>query len=640
MIIRRLLMIIFVFITFFITFTMVSYAWSNNTYIYSQDIIGKSRKSYFASGTGTSGDPLIISEVEHFFNLAYLQNLGYFNNASAPYYFEVADSNGDPITIDFSSALEIYQTLLPPVGTTEKPFIGFFEGNDSIIKDVTINGDGLQDIGVFGYLGTGATVQNLFIQEPTIWSHPTTSDDKTYFHPHNDDIENRATGYIVGHLGTGVTLSHVYVVDPTIDSSPNADLNRSEYGLVGYNEFDGGLIPGSPRDAYDFDLDSGSAKAALNYAYSTYGSTYVNGSTTRLSDVLTAVGGLISGYSLSTLKIPDPNSSAAPAPLGTDGLIYLYDQLVADGYTIGANGSEYSRENIDVVGNISFTTNYYQIFENIGATGFRSPYVDSEFNANDYPNAIFLYVKPSNNLSDLGNVTGIYGGGGQLSYMASYDSSGNYVEDRYWKNSQDLNLVSFGNSGATRVLSANNAFTAIQFGDIDPVTGEPVLTVVDETEIPDYYVFLIGVSNGQITVEDINFYYTPQSATAEDFASLGDIDYITLDQISDIITSPELYEYSNFYFNYDITFNQTIDVYTEKVLCTTGDSCYVVGEENYYFNLWIDYNITDSSIFYLDIYNINNSVINIYVNSTFDSDNPYALIEIQFSSSNYVISVP
>jgi len=189
-------------------------------------------------------------------------------------------------------------------------------------------------------------------------------------------------------------------------------------------------------------------------------------------------------------------------------------------------------------------------------------------------------------------------------------------------------------------MTAANAFCAVQKGAIDPVTGEHILTVVDETVIPDYYVFLVAVSNGQIMISDINFNYQPQSATEEDFASLGNIDYITLDQISDIISSPETYENSYFYFNYDITLNQTIEVYTEKVLCTTGDSCYVVGEENYYFDLWIDYDITDSSIFYLDIYNINNSVINIYVNSTFDSDNPYALIEIQFSSSNYVISVP
>ncbi len=653
---RRLLTILILVITLFITITAVTYAWTNNTYIYSQDIIGKSRKTYFdpSSGTGlTDQDPFIISEPEHFFNLAYLQNLGQFNGTT--YYFELSSS------IDFSQAsVDLYKTIYP-IGTGQYPFVGSFEGNFNTLSNFSVDGNGLQDIGVFGNLGDYSVVQNLFIEQPTIISNPSTSDDKTYFHEHNDHQENRATGYIVGHLNTLATLDNVYVIDPTISSLSNADFNRSEYGLVGFNEYDDGNVVGSPRGAYNFDLDAVSAKAALTYAYNTYSSYNINGSTTlTLSNALTAQGTLNTGYSLSTLLITDPDSNNDPAPLGTTNLVYLYDQLVADGYTIGAYGSEYNRLNIDVVGAIDFNPNYYQIYQNIGSGGFTSPTVGATFDANNYPNAIFLYVRPTNNPNDLGDVTGTYSGGGELSYLSSYDSSGNYVAGRYWANKNDPNLTNFGASGVTQTMQASNAFCAIQedVDNPDPNTGEPVFKVVDETVEPDYYVFLVAVSNGQITISDINFSYSPADPTADDYTSLGNIDYIivneTLDERDSIKANAELavnndenpdndipvYDFSYFFFNYDIAANQYLEVYTEKLWGDPdGDGLDYTTDQSYY-NLYIDYTITGSSIFYFDIYNINNTVINIIINDVPDSSNPYSLIEIQFSSGGYTVSVP
>lgn len=624
---RRFITILILTITLFITITVATYAWTNNTYIYSQDIIGKSRKSYFASGAGTELDPFIINEPEHFFNLAYLQNLGQFNGTT--YYFELSSS------IDFSQAsVDLYKTIYP-IGTGQYPFVGSFEGNFYTLSNFSIDGNGLQDIGVFGNLGDYSVVQNLFIEQPTIISNPSTSDDKTYFHEHNDNQENRATGYIVGHLNTLATLDNVYVIAPTISSLSNADFNRSEYGLVGFNEYDDGNVVGSPRGAYNFDLDAVSAKSALTYAYNTYSSYHINGSSTlTLSNALTAYGTLNSGYSLSTLLITDPDSNNDPAPLGTTNLVYLYDQLVADGYTIGAYGSEYNRLNIDVVGTVDFGSTNYQIYENMGASGFVSPTVGSTFDVSNFPNAIFLYVRPTNNPSDLGDVTGTYGGGGDLSYLSSYDSSGNYIAGRYWANKNAIGVVNFGASGVTQTMQAANAFCAVHedVDNPDPNTGEPVYKVVDETVTPDYYVFLVAVTNGQITISDINFAYQPADPTADDYTSLGNIDYITADQKAGIIADPSSYTNSYFFFNYDITVNQYLEVYVEK----NWDAQNLV----YYYDLYIDYSIVGSSIFYFDIYNINNSTINIYINDVFDSGNPYSLIEIQFSTGSYTVSVP
>lgn len=647
---KKLTVLFLLSLVLFISVTVTTLAWTNNTYILPQDVIGKSRKNYFAGGDGSSTTPFLISEPEHFFNLAYLQNSGQFN--SSTYYFELTNS------IDFSQAIvDLYKTVYP-VGNEDYPFLGIFEGNFYTLSNFSIDGNGYQDIGVFGRIGntddpetteTEGVVQNLFIEQPTIISNPSTTDDKTNFHTHNDNLENRATGYIVGHLSSDAYLNNVFVVAPTINSLSNADTNRSQYGLVGYNAYDGGNITGSPRNAYNFDMDAASSYSALIYAYNTYGNSYINGSpTVQLNDVLSSSGYLSSGYSLSTMMIPDPDPNNAPVPASGQTLVFLYDQLVADGYPIGAGGSEYNRENIDVVGVIDFNSTVYQIYQNIGASGLTSPTVGTYFDANNYPNAIFLYVKPTNNLNDLGDVTGYYGGGGQLSYLSSYDSSGNYVAGRYWQNSQDPNLVNFGASGVTQTMDSSAAFCAVKEDAIDPVTGEKTYKVVDETVTPTYYVFLVAVTNGQITISDINFSYSPADLSQQDFASLGNIDYITTSQKQDIIddsTTYAYYDFSYFYFNYDITVNQTIEVYTQKLygdpddLTATGGSNGPLGIQ-YYYQLNIDYSITDSSLFYFDIYNLNESVINLYINDVFDSGNPYSLIEIQFTSSGYLVSLP
>jgi|GEM_PF-1938787 len=606
-------------------FLFTSYAWYQNIYNYPNDVLGRTKVNYFADGVGSQADPYIIAEAEHVFNLATLQNLGYFNDQQ--YYFKVSDLNGNPTTIDFNdpSVADIYKTI-EPIGDETYPFLGYLDGNLSIIKGITIDGNGKQDIGVFGYLGYndlnsdgdlldldefGSEVFNLFIDQPTIFSNPSSTDDKTNFHTHNSGLQNRATGYIAGHLGSLAILDNVFVVAPTISSLLNDDQNRSQYGLIGFDETTNGEIEGGAQEAYDFTLDGPSAYNAIIHAQNTYSSYFINGSSSQvLGDVLSN-GVLTFGYSLSTLRI-------SPTP-GDPDPVYLYDQLVADGYAIGTGGSEYQRENIDVVGEVRFFSTYYQIFQNLGA--FTTPAVGSTFNPNNHPDALFLYVRPTNNPQDLGNVTGSYGGGGQLSYLSGYDSNGNYIPNRGYNNKNSPGVINFGSSGATQTMTANNAWAAI----VEEADGS--MTIVDETVVPDYYVFLLAVTNGQITFNNIVFEYLPSTLTQEQFERVSTVDFINADQIPTIRSNLAGYTFSLVYFNYEITSNQTLVAYTERLTNGTG------------YNIYIDYTISNSSFFYFDIYNVNMHSINLYINNTYVSTYTNTIVAIRFLDGSYEITL-
>lgn len=623
--------ILFAFVTILLIITAIStsYPWFTNSYEYQKNILGRTRITYFADGDGSELDPFIIALPEHMFNLAALNALGTFDGQT--FYFKVADPlTGNAIDIDFSdsSVPEIYQTI-QPIGDSTYPFTGVFDGNNSLIKAITVNGNGRQDIGVFGYVESGAQISNFFIQDPTITSNPSINDDTSSFHTHNDNID-RSTGYIVGHLANGALLENVFVVTDTLEDSPiakidsisNDDVNRSQYGLIGFNEADGGIIQNSPRNSYDFSLDAVSAFSAISYAQSTYGNYYINGSSTlRLSNAISA-NRINAGYSLSTLRISQIANDPDP--------VYLYDQLVTDGYIIGANGSEYSKENIDVVGIVEFTSTGYQIFQNLSA--FTTPQVGTTFNPVNYPDALFLYVRPTNNPQDLGNVTGTYGGGGDLTYLSGYDTSGNYIPNRSYQNKQSPGVINFGASGVTQTMTANNAWTAV-IEDVDPVTSQPILTVVDETVTPDYYVFLVAVTNGQSTFSNINFQYIPQNTiTVEDFALVSAVDYIHPNQVtairSDISDNGNLdnYTFSLLYYNYEIIQNQSLQVETERL-----------SDGNY--NVFITYTISDASFFYFDIFNVNNYTINLYINNPTTPVGSYtnAIIAMRYFSGSYEI---
>ena len=571
-----------------------SYAWFVRSNNYGADLLGSSKVNYFAKGTGSSLDPFIIADANHMFNLSKLQEMGYLQDQV--YYFMVADPQTlDPITIDFTDVdVSLIYQLFNPIGDHIYPFIGSFEGNESTLKNIKIDGSTKQDIGVFGYIGDDATVRNFFIEDPIIYSNPTSATPTDTFHGHNDGEINRATGYIVGHLSSSALLEKVYVISPKIDSSGNQMPNRSQYGLIGYTAADGGVLDGGPRDTYFFSLTADWAYDVFTLARTYYLNHYINSGLLTLSSAIPSSTQLIGAtqtfkapinYSLSTLKIsPTPNDPNAP---------YLYDQMVLDGHVVDQQGSVYSRQNIDVVGGVNI----------IGSEGSRAfafsktfdkfptpnTIVNQTFDATDFPGALILYVRPNADPNNLGTITGNYlGGGGTLAYVPGI-SGNSYV------NSIKLNQMVPFPSGQS-IMTAANAFVKVYS------TGD-TYTVAPANSIDfDYYVFVITNTNSNSTsIMSIIFEYSPAILNDSDLESIKDVDFIH--HQDDVLLSET---YVNTYLNFGYSLLAT------QVLTMEVDRRPMINDG---FDIYITFMIYDSSLFYVDFININNKPITIYVDN-------------------------
>ncbi|MGN0808036.1 MAG: hypothetical protein ACI4MN_06300 [Candidatus Coproplasma sp.] len=88
---------------------------------------GSSSSPYFAGGTGTEDDPFTLTSPNHLYNLAWLQNTGNLNDQ---YYYFRLDAD-----IDMSDY------WLPPIGTDDYPFQGYFNGNGKKISNLKITTD-------------------------------------------------------------------------------------------------------------------------------------------------------------------------------------------------------------------------------------------------------------------------------------------------------------------------------------------------------------------------------------------------------------------------------------------------------------------------------------------------------------------
>lgn len=97
------------------------------------DFSGSSDLAYFAGGDGTADAPYEIGSAVHLYNLAWLQYLGYFNmnpalnNGLAQSHFRLTGN------------IEMGTLTLPPIGTTEYPFIGVFDGNGYTVSGLTVS---------------------------------------------------------------------------------------------------------------------------------------------------------------------------------------------------------------------------------------------------------------------------------------------------------------------------------------------------------------------------------------------------------------------------------------------------------------------------------------------------------------------
>ncbi len=168
---------------------------------------GSSAVAYFASGTGSEGDPYMIAAPVHLYNLAWLQYIGYFNlgtinNGRGQNFFKLQNN------------IDMQGLAIPPIGTTEYPFLGNFDGNSKIISNFTT-----------------ANAALLLPQRPTNAQFKATNDLLTEFGGNSNEA-----GAIMGFFGVvgdyNGAVAKVSAKDSTFDPAKtgikNAGLNNYE----------------------------------------------------------------------------------------------------------------------------------------------------------------------------------------------------------------------------------------------------------------------------------------------------------------------------------------------------------------------------------------------------------------------------
>ena len=129
---------------------VATFAWFDNSVgslDFPTNFGGSSMAAYFNGGDGSKGSPYEIANPTNLYNLAWLQYLGYFNlrsglnNGRAQTYFKLTSN------IDMSEVAS-YLKALPPIGTSEHPFIGQFDGNDKTVSKLNVSNK-RDDYGVY-----------------------------------------------------------------------------------------------------------------------------------------------------------------------------------------------------------------------------------------------------------------------------------------------------------------------------------------------------------------------------------------------------------------------------------------------------------------------------------------------------------
>ena len=213
---------------------------------------GSIRASYFESGDGSQAHPFEIAKPEQFYNLAWLQYLGRFNEAD--------ENRTIPTTYFYLSAdIDMTGYVLPPVGTEKYPFVGNFDGNGKTVTGLEIAAptdlpieeeyEKPQIVGAFGVVGTmNGEAGNIIIGGQNYTYSSAANEVKnvtfkglTVETQTTDALIGLAAGYVNGKLtNVGIQLDNTLMskLDIKFNTSPlNANFaNLSDHSLVGYTK--------------------------------------------------------------------------------------------------------------------------------------------------------------------------------------------------------------------------------------------------------------------------------------------------------------------------------------------------------------------------------------------------------------------
>lgn len=209
---------------------------------------GSIRASYFQSGDGTQAHPFEIKKPEQFYNLAWLQYLGKFN--------EAGENWAIPTTYFYLSAdIDMTGYVLPPVGTEKYPFVGNFDGKGNTVTGLKIAAptdlpieeayENPQIVGAFGVVGTmNGEAGNITIggQDYTYSSAANEVKNVTF---KGLTVETQTANALIG-LAAGYvngTLTNVGIqLDNTLKSNLDIKFNNSPLNAISANLSDHSLV--------------------------------------------------------------------------------------------------------------------------------------------------------------------------------------------------------------------------------------------------------------------------------------------------------------------------------------------------------------------------------------------------------------
>ena len=222
----------------------ITFAWWFVDNMLVSNVTGKTPPSYFAFGDGSEEDPYGITSPVHLYNLAWLQYLGQFNNPEEQkqYHF-VVDKD-----------IDMTGLTLPPIGTTDNPFIGSFDGRDHLISNLTvantISEDGISKypsgissltgvdiVGLFGVVGNYNNAVNYTYDNKLIDIHNLFLDKVTV----SSSSTNSLLGIVAGYVEEG-NMSNIDICYSKISADSNVRPlsgyeTISNYSIIGaFNE--------------------------------------------------------------------------------------------------------------------------------------------------------------------------------------------------------------------------------------------------------------------------------------------------------------------------------------------------------------------------------------------------------------------
>ncbi len=253
---KRIIVSIILIIAILLSAGAVTLAWFADANTVSPKMSGSILGGYFAGGNGTQEAPYQIKDPIHVYNLAWLQYMGYFNNES--------DNNGNTVQFYFEliNDIDMGGMIIPPIGTTQYPFVGSFNGSNNRIHNFSVSnyvggtgtggivkyplsqtdlGENASIVGFFGVIGEVPSVSsNITIDSSKNKVYDLIIDDFTVRSDTRESLIGLLAGYVSGHTDgeTNVSpISNVAVGDGTIEVGEDvAPLSGDLLGALGIAE--------------------------------------------------------------------------------------------------------------------------------------------------------------------------------------------------------------------------------------------------------------------------------------------------------------------------------------------------------------------------------------------------------------------